>query len=90
MLSSAGGWRIPLDDLEAIRESGTIGQVVTAFGTAGETPVVAEGWIIGWLDQQGKRCLRHDAVAVRLQVYKSDAARVRGRVILVPLHAASA
>ena len=85
MLSSAGMWRIPPDDLDAIRLSGAIGQRVRVMGSAGGESVYAEGWIIGWLNAGGVACPRDEAVAVKLQVYRTNASRITGRSILVPL-----
>ena len=85
MLSSAGMWRIPPDDLDAIRHDGVIGQRIRVMGNAGGESVFAEGWIIGWLNAAGFACPRDEAVAVKLQVYRTDASRITGRSILVPL-----
>lgn len=85
MQSSAGMWRIPPDDLEAIRGAGAIGQRVRAMGSAGGESVYAEGWIIGWLNATGATCPRSEAAAVKLQVYRTNASRVTGKSILVPL-----
>lgn len=85
MLSSAGMWRIPPDDLDPIRRLGVIGQKVTVMGSAGGESVYAEGWIIGWLDATGATCPRDEAVALKLQVYRTNASRITGKSILVPL-----
>lgn len=85
MLSSAGMWRIPPDDLDDVKRAGTIGQRIRVMGSAGGESVYAEGWIIGWLNGGGFACPRDEAAAVKLQVYRTNAARTTGTSILVPL-----
>ena len=89
MLSTAGSWRFPPDDLDSVRRSAEIGVAVRVMGSAGGESVYAEGWIIGWLDGAGHLCSREAAAAVRLQVFRTNAARLTSRVILVPYAAPS-